>query len=58
MGDGDHGAGILLQMFFQPGHRFGVEMVGWLVKQENVRSLEQQPTERNAALFTAGENRN
>ena len=39
----------------QPLDRLGVEVVGGLVEQEQVRVLEQQPAERHAALLAAGE---
>jgi hypothetical protein len=43
MGHGNNGAGIALQMMLQPGDRFGVQMVGRLVEQQNVRFDQKQP---------------
>ncbi len=40
MRHGDDGAGIFLQMPFQPGDRFGVEMVGRLVEQQQIGLLQ------------------
>src|SRR3546814_4677673 len=40
-------------MLFQPGDAFRVEMVGRLVEQQDRRLFEQQPGQRDAALFTA-----
>ena len=53
MGDGHDGAGELGEMALQPGHRFGVEMVGRLVEQQHVGLAEQQPAERDAAALAA-----
>ena len=56
MGDRDDRAGIILQMMFEPGHRFGVEMVGRLVEQQNVGLLQQQAAQGHTAALAAGEN--
>ena len=53
MGDHQHRAGIFLEVVFQPGDAFGVQMVGRLVKQQDVRLLDQQAGQRDPALFTA-----
>ena len=53
MGDHDHGAGIVAQMMLEPGHALGVEMVGGLVEQEDIRPLEQEAAERDAPLLAA-----
>ncbi len=55
MGDGDDGAGILLQVEFEPGDRFGIEMVGRLIQKEDVGFLQQKAAKSDAALFAAGE---
>ena len=52
MGDHEHRAGIFLQVVFQPAHAFCVEVVGWLVEQQDVGLLNQQAGQRDAALFT------
>ena len=55
MGDDQDRARILPQMAFQPQHRFGVEMVGRLVQQQQVGLVEQQPAQRDPAALAAGE---
>ncbi len=55
MGDGDHGARIFVQEAFEPGDRFGVQMVGRLVEQQHVGLGEQQPAQRHAAALAARE---
>jgi hypothetical protein len=41
VGHGDHGARILLEEALEPRHRLGVEMVGGLVEQQQIGTLEQ-----------------
>ena len=55
VGDGDDGAFVTLQMFFEPLHGFGVEVVGGFVEDEDVGFFKQQAAEGDAALFAAGE---
>jgi len=55
MGDENDVAGIVDQMLFQPGDAFGIEMVGRFVEHQDFGLVEQQPAERNAALFTTGQ---
>ena len=55
MGDDQDRAGIIAQMAFQPMHTLGVEMVGRLVEQQQLRLVEQQPAQRHAAALAAGE---
>ena len=55
MGDGDDGAGVLLQVLLQPRDALGVEVVGGLVEQQQVGRLEQQLAQRDAAALTTGE---
>ena len=57
MGDRDDRAGVVLEKPLEPGDRFGVEMVGRLVEQQQVGRLQQQPAQRDAAAFAAGERR-
>ena len=52
---GDDGARIVLQEPLEPGDRFGVEVVGRLVEQQQVGRLQQQPAQRDAAPLAAGE---
>ena len=55
MGDDQDGAGIIAQMAFQPRHRFGIEMIGRLVQQQQLGLVEQQLAQRDAAALAAGE---
>ena len=55
MGDDEDRARIGAQMAFEPIDGFGIEMVGRLVKQQQVWLLEQETAERNAAALAAGE---
>ena len=55
VGDDQDRAGIVAQMAFEPVDRLGVEMVGRLVEQQQLRLFEQQPAERDAAALAAGE---
>ncbi len=56
VGDGDHGAGIVLEMVLHPGHGLGVQVVGRFVQEQDVRLLEQEPAQGNSAPFPSGEN--
>ncbi len=58
MGDADHRARVCLQVTFEPGDRFGVEMVGRLVEEQDVRFLEQQAAERHPPTLSARQRRN
>ena len=49
------GARILGQVVLEPGHAFGVEMVGRLVEQQKVRPLEQHLAQRHPPPLAAGE---
>ena len=44
VGDGNHRSGVLLQVLFEPVDRLCVQVVGRLVKQQNIRLLQQQTT--------------
>ncbi len=55
MGDEDDVAGIIDEMLLQPLHALGVEVVGRFVEQQDIRLLQQQPGQRDAALLAAGE---
>ena len=57
VGHRDDGAVVLLQMAFEPCDRLRVEMVRRLVEEQQVGLRQQQPAERDAAPFTAGERR-
>ena len=56
MRDGDDGAFVFLQMMFQPGDRFGVQMVGGLVQKQNVGLLQKQAAQGHTAALAAGKN--
>ena len=53
--DRDHGSRKALQELLQPLHALGVEVVGRLVQQQQIRLGQQQPAERHAALLAARE---
>src|SRR5262249_23783741 len=53
MGDEDHAARIVFEIVLQPCGGLGVEVVGGLVKQQNVRPRQEQPRQRDAAAFAA-----
>ena len=51
----DDGAGVFLQVPFEPGDALGVEVVGRLVEQQEVGPFEQDLAEGDAAALAAGE---
>ena len=55
MGDDQDRARIIAQMAFEPVDAFGVEMVGRFVEQQQVRLVEQELAQSDAALFAARE---
>ena len=55
VGDGKDGAGVAGEVLFQPQHALGVEVVGGLVEQQQVRLLQQELAQRDAAALTTGE---
>ena len=57
VGDRDDRARVVLEVALEPGDRFGVEVVGRLVEQQQVGLAQQQPAERDAAPLAAGEGR-
>jgi hypothetical protein len=51
--DGHNGAVVIMQEALQPGHGFGIQVVGRLVQQEHVRAGQQQAAQgHTAALAT------
>ena len=48
---------VFLQEPLEPGHRLGVEVVGRLVEQQQIRRRQQQPAQRDAATLAAGQRR-
>ncbi len=55
MGDRDHGARIVFEKALQPRDQFRIEMVGRLVEQQQVGTLQQQPAQRHSTPLAAGE---
>ena len=51
--DRDDGAREVVQEVLEPGDRLGVEVVGRLVEQQQIRGAQQQPAEGDAAPLTA-----
>ena len=55
MGDDQDRARIVAQVPFEPRDALGIEMVGRLVEQQQVRLVEQQFAQRDAAALAAGQ---
>ena len=55
VGDRDHRALVLLQEPFQPGDRFGVQVIGRFVQEQHVRFRQQQAAERDAPSLATGQ---
>ena len=55
MGDGHHCAFVVVQEALQPGHGFGIQVVGGFVQQQHVRLFQQQAAQGHPAALTAGE---
>src|SRR4051812_32678731 len=55
VGDRDHRALVLVEVALQPRDGLGVEVVGGLVEQQQVRGGEQQPAQRDAAALAAAQ---
>ena len=55
VGDDQHRAGVVAERPLQPGDALGVQVVGRLVEQQQVRLLEQQAAQRDAAALAARE---
>ena len=53
VGDRDHGAGELLQVSLQPGHRLRVQVIGGLVDEQHVGVREQEPAQGHAPALAA-----
>ncbi len=53
MGDGHHGAAIVMQEPLQPGDTFRVQMVGRLVEQQHIGLREQQTAKGDAPPLPA-----
>ena len=55
VGDGDDGTLVGGQVLLQPQHALGVQVVGGLVQQQQVRCLQQQLAQGHAAALTTGQ---
>ncbi len=55
MGDRDDRPLVLGQVLLEPRHRLGVEVVGGLVEQQQVRRAQEQPAQGHAPALAAGE---
>jgi hypothetical protein len=55
VGDADHRPRVILKGALEPGHALGVEVVGRLVEEKEVRLLEKDPAQRHPALLSARE---
>jgi len=53
VGHGYYGSLVLGQVVFEPMHRFGIEVVGGFIQQEDIRFLQQQAAKGNPAPFPA-----
>ena len=53
MSDDHHGAFVVGEEAFQPGHRFGVQVVGGFVQKQEVGALQQKPAQGDAAALAA-----
>ncbi len=53
--DGDHGAREALQVLLEPLDALGIEVVGRLVEQQQIRFRQQQPAQGDTALLAAGQ---
>ena len=54
VGHCDHRSGELVEVAFEPGHGFRIEMIGRLVEKQHVRRGQQEPTQRDAPALAAG----
>ena len=55
MGDRHDRAGVVLEKALEPGDRLGVEVVRRLVQQQQVRRLQEEPAQGDAAALAPGE---
>ena len=54
MGDRDNCAWILLEMMFQPGNGFSIQVVGGLIQKKDVRFFQEQSTQGHTSPLAAG----
>ena len=55
VGNHNHRSFIFLQVFFEPRNRFGIQVVGRLIKKQHIGLLQQQAAKSHTAFFTTGE---
>src|ERR1700722_6911481 len=53
--DRDHRARVFIEEVLEPGHRFGVQVIGRLIEQQHVGLGQEQAAQRNATLLPAGQ---
>ena len=55
MGHGDDRAFVALEMLLQPGDGLGIQMVGGLIKQQNIWLFQEQTAEGHPPFLATGE---
>jgi len=55
VGHGDHRAWVVLEGPFEPGHRFGIKVVGRLIEEEQVRLGQEEPAQGHPPAFPSRE---
>ncbi len=53
MGNGNNRTRIPFKMLFKPGNRFCIQMIGRLIKKEDIRILQQQPAQSHPAFLAS-----
>jgi hypothetical protein len=54
VGHRDDGAGVTRKVLLKPVNAFGIQVIGWLVEQEDVGLLQQQSRQGDPPALTAG----
>jgi len=54
MRNGDDRSFVNLEIVLQPLDRFGIEMIGRFVQEQEIGGLQEEPAKRDAASFAAG----
>ena len=54
MGNHDNRARIILQVIFQPPDTLHVQMIRWLIQQQDIRFFQEQPYHGDLCLFSSG----
>src|SRR5215207_101271 len=55
--DGYHSSRVLLEVLFEPENALGIEVVRWLIEQQEVGLLKEQLAQCNATAFSSREHR-